>query len=176
MNNKLEEFVKENKGAFEEKGPSDKLWMKISLELDKKEKSKQAIKPYRWLNIAAILLVSLSLYFAYNYKQSKNIHVADINPEFGKKEVNFVNQIEEKRDSLETYASENPGLYKKFTQDLKTLDEEYNRLKTELPESPNQLVIVRAMVRNREMQLQVLKQQLMIINQVNQYTIKENSI
>ena len=39
----------------------------------------------------------------------------------------------------------------------------------------SQLFIVKAMVRNREMQLQILNQQLLIINQVNQ-SKKENSI
>lgn len=176
MSNKLEGFVKDNKKEFEVKGPSDKLWAKIEAELDKKEKPKKSIKLYQWMSIAATLVVSLGLYFTYNYNQAKNIDVADINPEFGQREVSFVSQIEEKRDSLAIYATANPDLYKKFTEDLKNLDTEYERLKAGLAESPDQLFVVRAMVKNREMQLQVLKQQLTIINQVNQYNIKENSI
>jgi hypothetical protein len=176
MSNKLEGFVKDNKNEFEVKGPSDQLWAKIEAELDKKKQPKKSIKMYQWMSIAATLVVSLGLYFTYNYNQANNIDVADINPEFGKREVSFVSQIEEKKDSLAIYASENPDLYKRFTEDLKNLDAEYDRLKTELPESPNQVFVVKEMVRNREMQLQVLKQQLMIINQVNQYNKKENSI
>jgi septal ring factor EnvC (AmiA/AmiB activator) len=176
MSNKLEGFVKDNKKEFEVKGPSDKLWAKIEAELDKKAKPKKSIKMYQWMSIAAMLVVSLGLYFTYNYKQANNIDVADINPEFGKREVSFVSQIEEKRDSLAIYESANPDLYKKFTEDLKNLDTEYERLKAGLAESPDQLFVVREMVKNREMQLQVLKQQLMIINQVNQYNKKENSI
>ncbi|RZK54019.1 MAG: hypothetical protein EOO91_16650 [Pedobacter sp.] len=176
MNDKLEGFVKDNKREFEVKGPSDQLWAKIEAELDKKKQPKKSIKMYQWMSIAATLVVSLGLYFTYNYNQAKNIDVADINPEFGKREVSFVSQIEEKKDSLAIYASENPDLYKRFTEDLKNLDAEYDRLKAELPESPNQVFVVKEMVKNREMQLQVLKQQLMIINQVNQYNKKENSI
>ncbi len=175
MNNKLEGFVKDNKKEFEVKGPSDQLWEKISAELDKNAAPKKFLNLNQWIGIAATLIISLGLYFTYNYKQAKNIDVADINPEFGKKEVSFVSQIEEKKDSLAIYASHNPDLYKRFTEDLKNLDEEYERLKAELPESPNQLFVVKAMVKNREMQLQVLNQQLMIINQVNQYK-QENSI
>lgn len=177
MSNKLEGFVKDNKREFEVKGPSEQLWERISAELDKKKQPKRSIKMYQWMSIAAMLVISVGIYFTYNYKQANNrqIEVADISSEFGKKEVRFVNQIEEKRDSLAVYASENPDLYKRFTEDLKNLDEEYNRLKAELPNSPNQLWVVKAMVKNREMQLQVLKQQLMIINQVNQYK-KESTI
>ncbi|RZL47178.1 MAG: hypothetical protein EOP00_12695 [Pedobacter sp.] len=176
MSNKLEGFVKDNKKEFEVKGPSDQLWAKIEAELDKKEQPIKSIKLYQWMSIAAMLLISVGVYFTYNYKQSQNIDVADINPEFGKQEVRFVSQIEEKKDSLNTYAAANPDLYKKFTDDLKNLDAEYDRLKSELPTSPNQLFVVKAMVKNREMQLQVLQQQLMIINQVNQYKKEENSI
>eukprot|EP00388_Colpodella_angusta_P006563 GDKJ01019293.1.p2 GENE.GDKJ01019293.1~~GDKJ01019293.1.p2 ORF type:complete len:176 (-),score=9.84 GDKJ01019293.1:1412-1939(-) len=175
MNNKLEGFVKDNKKEFEVKGPSEKLWERIAAELDKEDKPKKSVKLYQWLSVAAVLVMGFGIYFTVNYNTSKNIEVADISPVFGEKEVRFASQIEEKKDSLLIYAQANPELYQKFTNDLKNLDAEYEKLKEQLPTSPNQLFIVKAMVKNREMQLQVLKQQLMIINQVNQYK-KENSI
>lgn len=169
MSDKLREFIKDNKKEFEVKGPSEQLWAKIEAELNQKQQPKKSFKLYQWISIAALMLISLGLYFNYNLKQSQNIVVADINKEYGKKETRYANQIQEKKDSLVYYASANPDLYQKFTTDLKNLDEEYERLKMELPKSPNQLFLVKAMVKNREMQLQILKQQLMIINQVNQY-------
>jgi hypothetical protein len=176
MNNNLEGFVKNNKKAFEVKGPSDQLWERIAAELDKGEKApKKPIKLYQWLSIAAVMVLGLGIYFTVNYSNSKNIEVADISPVFGEKEVRFASQIEEKKDSLLIYAQANPELYQKFSNDLKNLDAEYDKLKAQLPTSPNQLFVVKAMVKNREIQLQILKQQLMIINQVNQYK-KENSI
>src|SRR6476661_3110489 len=125
MNNKLEGFVKDNKKQFEVKGPSEKLWDKIEAELDKKQKPKKSIKLYQWMSVAAMILVGTGIYFTYNFKQANNIKVADINPEFGRREVGFVNQIQEKKDSLDFYASANPVLYKTFTKDLKNLDAEY---------------------------------------------------
>ncbi len=175
MSDKLTGFIKDNKKEFEVKGPSEQLWAKIEAELDQKQQPKNSFKLYQWLSIAALMLISIGLYFTYNLKQTQNIAVADINKEFGQKETRYVNQIQEKKDSLVYYASANPDLYQKFTSDLKNLDEEYERLKIELPKSPNQLSVVKAMVKNREMQLQILKQQLMIINQVNQYK-QESSI
>ena len=97
MSNKLEGFVKDNKKQFEVKGPSANLWAKIEAELDKQEKPKKSIKLYQWMSIAAMLLISMGIYFTYNYKQANSIDVADINPEFGQQEVKFVNQIEEKK-------------------------------------------------------------------------------
>jgi hypothetical protein len=177
MSNKLEGFVKDNKKEFEVKGPSNQLWAKIEAELDKKQQPKKSIKLYQWMSIAAMLIISAGVYFTYNYKQANNamIEMAQVSPEFSQKEVRFVNQIEEKKDSLAIYATGNPELYQQFTSDLKNLDAEYEKLKLELQKTPNQLFVVKAMVKNREMQLQVLQQQLMIINQVNQYK-KESSI
>ena len=163
----LEEFVKNNKKAFEEHGPSAALWQKIEFELEKNKKRANRVTIYRWISVAAVLTLGLGLYFG-NAMRSK-LDVADINPEFGKKEVRFATQIEEMKDSLAIYAKQNPELYQKFTEDLKNLDADYDKLKAELPKSPNQLFVVKAMVKNREMQLQVLNQQLEIINQVNNY-------
>lgn len=163
----LEEFIKNNKKAFEEKGPSEGLWTNIEIQLLKKQKAKATLNIYRWLSVAAVLMIGFGLYFGNNMRSK--VDVADINPEFAKKQVHFATQIEEMRDSLAIYAKQNPDLYQQFTEDLKNLDADYDKLKAELPKSPNQLFVVKAMVKNREMQLQVLNQQLEIINQVNNY-------
>lgn len=173
MNN-VEEFIKKHKTAFETDGPSAGVWTAIEDQLRKNKKAKAAVKMYKWLSVAAVFAVGFGLYFATNRMPSK-IDVAGINPEFGKKEVRFASQIEEMKDSLAVYANENPELYQKFTQDLKNLDTDYEKLKAELPKSPNQLFVIKAMVKNREMQLQVLNQQLSILNQVNKYK-NENTI
>jgi hypothetical protein len=175
MSNKLEGFVKDNKKAFEEKGPSNQLWERISAELDRKEQ-KKSIKIYQWMSIAAILVISLGAYLTYSFQQvNRTIDVADVSKSFGKKEVHLASLIEEKKDSLQVYAKDNPELYNKFMSDVSKLNNDYEDLKKQLQTSPNSQVVVRAMMKNLDIQLQVLNQQLMIINQVNQYK-KENSI
>ncbi|MNR06997.1 hypothetical protein D3C85_1230970 [compost metagenome] len=87
----------------------------------------------------------------------------------------FASLIEEKKDSLQVYAKKNPVLYARFSEDLNKLDQDYEHLKEELQNSPNQKVVVKAMVKNLELQLQVINQQLSIINEVNQYK-EENQI
>lgn len=173
MSNKLEGFVKENKKAFEAKGPSDQLWSRIEAELDKKSK-KKPIKLYQWLSVAAVLVLSLGIYFSYP-KTNSEIAVADVSADYGKREVQFASLIEEKRDSLALYSKENPDLFKKFVSDLKELDENYEGLKKELQTSPNPEAVVSEMMKNLQIQADILSQQLSIINQVNQYK-KENTI
>jgi hypothetical protein len=173
MSNKLEGFVKDNKKEFEVNGPSDKLWNKIAAELDKK-KQKKTIRMYQWMSIAAMMVISLGAFLTYNY-QNRTINVADVSKSFGQKEVHLASLIEERKDSLEVHAKDNPELYNKFTSDVSKLNNDYEELKKQLQTSPNSQVVVRAMMKNLDIQLQVLNQQLMIINQVNQYK-KENSI
>ena len=173
MSNKLEDYVKENKKAFEAKGPSDQLWERISAELDQKTKPKKSIKLYQWMSIAVVLALSMGLYFTYN-KTNRTIEVADVNSAFGKKEVRFASLIEEKRDSLQMMAKDSPALYGKFIADMSKLASDYDTLKKQLQTSPNSALVVKAMMKNLEIQLQIIDQQLLIINQVNQY--KEESI
>lgn len=169
MNSKLETFVKENRRAFDIMEPPAGLWEKIEFELDGKNE-KKSIKLYLWMSAAASLIVVFGLVWLYAGRvQNQDIEIADVNAAAAKKEVHFTNLITEKRDSLAIFASTNPDLYKKFTADLKKLDEDYERLKSELPSTPNQLFVVKAMVKNRELQLSLLRQQLMIINQVDDY-------
>ncbi|MGM9476376.1 hypothetical protein ACS5PU_08090 [Pedobacter sp. GSP4] len=169
MNNKLETFVKENRKAFDVMEPSAALWAKIEKELDTKKK-KKPVKLYLWMSAAAAIVVVFALGWFYAGKlQNNGVEIADVSASYAKKEVHFAGLITEKRDSLAIFASANPELYKKFTADLKKLDEDYEKLKAELPSSPDQTFVVKAMVKNREIQLQLLKQQLLIINQVDDY-------
>lgn len=169
MNNRLETFVKENRKAFDMMEPSADLWAKIEQGLDKKKK-KKPVKLYLWMSAAAAIVVIFGLAWLYVGKlRNKDLEIADVSASYAKKEVHFAGLITEKRDSLAIFASANPELYKKFTADLRKLDEDYEKLKAELPTSPNQTFVVKAMVKNREIQLQLLKQQLLIINQVDDY-------
>lgn len=178
MSTKIEDFIKENKREFDTDRPSAGLWDKIEagLELEKKNK-RTPVKLRLWMSLAASLIVLVGVTFGY-YKspmrQSK-MSVADVNSDYGEKQVKFTSLIEQKRDSLQHYADENPELYKKFSSDLKQLNESYETLQKELPKSPNQQLVVKAMIKNLEIQLQLVSQQLSIISEVNQYK-RENSI
>lgn len=175
MSNKLEEYVKGHRKDFDLDSPTDALWGRIAVELDQNQK-KKPLKIQAWMGIAASLIVMMGVTFLYiNHNQSKSVEIADINPGYAKKEMRFASMIEQKRDSLQLYAQENPVLYKKFSGDIEKLDADYENLKKELQSSPNPRFIVKAMVKNLELQLEVINQQLSIINEVDQYK-KENKI
>jgi hypothetical protein len=175
MSTKIEDFIKENKKSFDTELPSKELWTKIDASLNKKK----PVEPYRlklWIGIAASLTVALMIIFYYtDHSKEDMISVADVNPAYAKKQVKYASLIERKTDSLEVLAKENPQLYEKFSADLKAIKKDYKQLNQQLPASANQAMVVKAMERNLELQLQVVSQQLTIINQVNQFK-KDNQL
>jgi hypothetical protein len=175
MSRKLEEFIRENKKAFDTENPSEELWSRIEKGLDQKKTSKP-INLTLWIGVAASVLLVVGITAALLSSGRRNSGMlADVNPDYARKQVRFASMIEEKKDSLEVLSKVNPALYSKFNRDIEHMDADYQKLKKELADSPNQKLVVRAMVKNLELQLQVITQQLMIINQVNQYK-KENQI
>lgn len=175
MSKKLEEYIREHKKSFDVGTPSDQLWSKIETALDK-EKVKKRLRVPLWFAIAASLTVVMTITFIYTYRSKQTgVDMADVNPIYAQKEMKFASLIEQKKDSLMVYAQENPKLYSEFSSDLQKLGADYENLKKQLQNSPNQKLVVRAMVKNLELQLQVINQQLSIINEVSQYK-KENKI
>jgi hypothetical protein len=58
-------------------------------------------------------------------------------------------------------------LYKEFSGELAKMDQTYKKLNSDLANSPNQERVLRAMIRNLQIQTQVLNQQLIVIEQLN---------
>ncbi|MEJ7556925.1 MAG: hypothetical protein WKF66_01375 [Pedobacter sp.] len=175
MSKKLEDYVKGQRREFDLDSPSEELWGRIANQLDE-QKIKKPLRLQVWIGIAASLIAIMSISFFYTYhNRPQEVSIADVNPLYARKEMRFASLIEEKKDSLEVFGKENPALYKQFSADLEKLDADYERLKQELQNSPNRRLIVKAMVKNLELQLEVINQQLTIIYQVEEIK-KENRI
>ncbi|MBC7758949.1 MAG: hypothetical protein H7069_08840, partial [Phormidesmis sp. FL-bin-119] len=54
-----------------------------------------------------------------------------------------------------------------FSSEIRKMDASYQKLKSDLPGSPNQEETVKAMIRNLQIQTELLNQQLSIIQQIN---------
>jgi hypothetical protein len=70
--------------------------------------------------------------------------------------------------SLKLVAKFDPQLYKEFNAELVKMDANYKKLNIDLATSPNQERVLRAMIRNLQIQTEVLNQQLSVIEQFNQ--------
>jgi hypothetical protein len=148
MSNELKKFIRDNREAFDDKEPSAMLWGRIESNLvagpEKRSVNKKPAEPPVVIN-----------------EPESN---TGITPEINQ----IVKMIGMKQEELKTLAAGQPELYRQFSNDLDQLDSSYNALKSELNETPNQELLLEAMIQNLQLQLNVLNQQLNIINQIKQ--------
>ncbi|MBK0384378.1 hypothetical protein I5M32_15530 [Pedobacter sp. SD-b] len=179
MSGKIENFIKNNKKAFDDQEPSAGLWDKIDAQLDAhcKEQNKKIkrLKVYNFSKIAAIFIVVLAFGFLWGkYQWAEAVKLENINPAYAAKEVQFSSLIDHKRAALKDLKKIDPQLYQTFKSEQLKLEKEYKSLQKELSTSPNQDRIVKAMIRNLQSQIDLLNQQLNITKEVKQFKASQN--
>ena len=73
--------------------------------------------------------------------------------------------VKNRQKELRSAIANNPELYKKFQQDLNTLDSSYRLLRDQANQSVNRDVIIKAMIQNLQLQSELLGRQLMILHE-----------
>jgi hypothetical protein len=173
MSKRLEDFIKANKEGFDELEPSADLWDKIEKQLPPEILKKIEKKTFSLgfvLRVAAavIIVMGVSFMIFLHSIQKPSVDLAAINPEYAKQQVHYASLVETKRSELDKIAKSNPELYKEFSGEIAKMDSTYNKLNNDLATSPNQELVLRAMIRNLQIQTEVLSQQLNVIEQYNQ--------
>ncbi|PKK36562.1 hypothetical protein BWI96_11970 [Siphonobacter sp. SORGH_AS_0500] len=79
----------------------------------------------------------------------------------------YASLIETKRAEIKSIEGSNPQLYKEFAGEIQRLEVDYQNLRSELSQTPNQEEIVEAMIQNLQMQLDILNRQLQIIQKIS---------
>ena len=178
MKDKLENFIRENKRDFDQFEPPAELWDKIEKKLDEKQiglRQNKADKKERVVRISFLLKLAASVipvlfaglwFYQYQVKQSSELSYID--PKMAKQQIQYASLIEIKRSELKRIEKEEPQLYHEFSSEIKKMEAGYQKLKNDLPGSPNQEETVKAMIRNLQIQIELLNQQLNIIQQINQ--------
>jgi hypothetical protein len=177
MSERLEDFIGNNRPAFDDLEPSANIWNNIAKELDawdneqplKKREAKTFSLAFV-LKVAASVIVVMGLGFALFLSNQKPVPVelSDINPAYARQQVHYASLIESKRTRLKLVAKFDPQLYNEFNAELIKMDANYKKLNIDLATSPNQERVLKAMIRNLQIQTEVLNQQLNVIEQFNQ--------
>ena len=155
MKDKMEEFIRENRNAFDDKEPSEKVWRNIraSLSLD----HKSLFTSVALWRAAAIIFFSLSVYLIIPKKESV-IKVASFSSkEFIDVESFYTQQISNKVKLINDF-QKNEGL-NGFTHDFQQLEAMYMVLKEQMNASPSEKV-KDALVLNLLVRIDLLNQQL----------------
>jgi len=181
MSKRLEKFIKMNKEEFDDLEPSADLWQRIEKHLPPEgvEIKKREAKTFSLnfvLRVAASVILVMGIAFALylHHEKSEAVNYAEINPAYAKQQMHYASLVQTQRKELKTIAKTDPDLYKEFSAEIAKMDSTYNRLNKDLATSPNQERVLRAMIRNLQIQSEILTQQLGIIEQINQ-TKKEET-
>jgi uncharacterized membrane protein YdfJ with MMPL/SSD domain len=178
--NRLEKFIKENRNAFDDDIPADKIWQGVEASINHNKKTKLAnmSSKLKWsIAAAVIILAGIGIFFkmqqnsvqkidTVNADTTSSSDLAKLAPESLPEMNEFAKLIALKQDELKKLSTEQPELYQKFTKDIIQLDSTYITLKKQLSIAPNKELLIEAMIQNLQLQLQVLNQQLHIINQI----------
>jgi len=182
MSKRLEDLIRTNREEFDDLEPSADLWARIEKHLPPQfeETKKREAKTFTLgfvLRVAAAIVVVMSIFFTLYLRgtHKDGVDLAAINPVYAQQHVHFTSLIQTKREQLKSIAKSQPELYQQFTSQIAEMDSTYKELNNELQTSPNQELVLKQMIRNLEIQTQVLTQQLRVIGQYNEMRKEENN-
>jgi len=179
MSKRFEDFMHDNNEEFNEIEPSADLWGKIEAQLnfldeEQEVPKKREAKTFSLgfvLKVAASVIIVMGIGFGIyiqSQKGTKGVDLAAINPEYAQQQVHYASLVETKLTELKSASKNDPQLYKEFSAEIAKMDSTYKKLNNDLVTSPNQERVLRAMIRNLQIQTEVLTQQLNVIEQFNQ--------
>jgi hypothetical protein len=156
MKDELEDFIRQNRNAFDDKEPSEKNWQNIQASL------KMSANKGLWNSVviwraAAMIFMALSIYLLVPRNQKLQPVAEASLSEFNDVEAFYVQQISDKVEMIDEF-QRNEGL-NGFTQDFKQLEAMYLVLKEEMKTHPSQKV-KDALVLNLLVRIDLLNQQL----------------
>lgn len=199
----LERFVRDNREAFDDAEPPMGLWSKIESGLggpgladpDTNENGDHTVGgkvlPLNgnavrgaggWFNlnwrvaasVAVLLLAGMFLYKNYQPGPATQPELVAAGSAYSQQVAQYTQLIDNKRAELKQMTESNPALYEQFSADLDRLEHSYQGLKAELPQNPNQEVLIQAMIQNLQLQINLLNEQLRVIQRIKQQNQKAN--
>ena len=190
MSNRLEDFIKDNREAFDSEEPRPQLWkdLQATVAESKNDDRVYHLNFLRWTAAAAVVIMILGTWYMVmnagpstpSFTKNSSTTVTpdqvlnELNPTYAKEVYHFTQLIELKQSELKQIEKEHPELYQRFVKDITKLDSSYQALKTELPKNANRELLLEAMIQNLKLQTELLNQQLSVIKQLNQKN-KENN-
>ena len=156
---RLEEFIKNNRDAFDDKMPSQKVWENI-------EKATTPTKTVRlntvWLRVAAVVAVVVitSVLITQTGILKPNGYAAKTDDpelrELIEAEAFYAQQVNGKLKEIRKCYNTNPELKEEVETDLTELEEMYNVLKKDLQDNISNKMVIEAMIDNNRNRLKLV--------------------
>ena len=164
MKDKIEKYIIDNREQLDGRMPPESAWQHIEAGLRTTKKSSYL----RYWQAAAVIffVVSIGL-FVKNYQPSDRLAVSETALEFKTTEEYYLDVIENQQGLLTSYLKQYPDLATDFRNDLSELSENYNNLKKDF-EDTGDTEVLNALIKNLQLQQDLLRNQLNIIQQIEQ--------
>jgi hypothetical protein len=173
---KLEKYIRKNRGAFDDKIPHSDVWHKINDKLDDRVTSQVPISTYLWRAAAVILFVAVVwLLVDKNNREGQMAQITQIQDAqqiaFEDVEAFYMREIEQKQKLIIQFVSNNPDVDKDLIREIDHLDSTYQVLKLKAEKGYSEKILD-AMVINLQMRIDILNQQLNVLEKIK--ILKEN--
>lgn len=179
MKDNLEQFIGERRDEFDVHEPPAHVWQAIDNKLRPKKNS------YRlwYYGAAASVLLTLGISIWYMRQSAQPTKGAQdvatltepdvpMKPEVRDAEYYYASLVQKGRAEIKVYGKDYPEICNDFAKEIDTLNVFYGQLKQEYKSTSGNEAVLRAMIENLQMQVQVLNNQLQIIQVMKQNNAK----
>lgn len=168
---KLEQFILENRGEFDDQVPSEGNWDKIAANI-------KVARNINWTNrlvrvaAAAVIFVSAYIFIDYNFNTGSDSRIVSglSEPEIYEKipvlaeaRAYYSSQISTMENEVYRIAGENSHIREEISLEFGELDQIFEELKSDLKDNAANEEIIEAMIQNYRIKLQILED---ILNQL----------
>lgn len=164
---RLEDFIKTNREAFDQHEPSDKVWTQISKSGRKPKKIKFTTYFVRVAAVIAIAVIFSVVAIKTDLVKSDKLLTQNADPELlelMETEAYYAGQVNEKMAEIRKCYNTFPEIKEDVEMDLNELQEMYNILKTDLKENISKKTVIEAMIENNRYRLKMVDQ---VLEQIN---------
>ncbi|WP_323757192.1 hypothetical protein [Roseivirga sp.] len=169
MQDKLEDFIKDNKEQFDTETPRGEVWKKIQKGLDKNGKASGTSTHWFWKVAVAVLLIAVAYLGSEKYFNADASKESTAMQEFKELETFYTQMISDKKTKLSEEVE--TGEYFSFLEaDIQSLDQNYEELKITFESGQETPQLKSALVHLLKQKLYLIEKQLEILEETKSET------
>lgn len=155
----MEEFVRQNREAFDHLEPDPSIWLKINPAGTPVHRERRSL---RWLRVAAAVALifagsSAGFYFLTGGKARPERHGGELSRQMLETEQYYDRMVARRYEELRPYLVDDPAARETLSADLEELDQVYGELKEDLKDNVSNPEVIEAMILNYRVKLGILE-------------------
>lgn len=162
MKDNLEQKFKELENQFDIEEPTIGHFNRFEAKLARATEEKQTIKwnhkTWKWLSVAAAIVLTFGLWFTTTSISSEGMQLAEVSPEMEETQSFFITTINKELAEIKKQKNtENAAIIDNAFQHLNELETAYKKLTIDLKETADDKRIIYAMIYNFQQRIEILK-------------------